>query len=374
MAPAACLFSFAQRPDLDHRLHVGDDQLGVLVGHDVGAGDDGRGVGDLDRPVRTPRQVLDHLDPARRLLEVLEHLALRVDRVDGAVEQGVLERTEGQVVLVVAPHPQLGRVVHRDLEHLGLVVPVVRVRELDELDVVHRHVVELEHRLDAHVLLDPPPVVLDGVEALADADLLAPQVGHLEELVAGADRHAAALVHPRGAQQDGAADVGIDVDGRIEAAEADQVVQVVDVVRVPVVLGRVAEVGVVDADLLELLAAPAQLLVHVVRGHHRAVGEPDLVPVERNGGRDTLRHGFGHANPPRAASPPAGGVSLRTLLGRVSTAQATNAIARTGLKRSRTLRRARHGGCPGCARWSPECTPSPDAGDDGTGSPDPQSA
>ena len=46
------------------------------------------------------------------------------------------------------------------------------------------------------------------------------------------------------------------MDGGIEAAEADQVVEVMDVVRVPVVLGCMAEVGVLDANLLELLTAP----------------------------------------------------------------------------------------------------------------------
>ena len=200
---------------------------------------------------------------------------------------------EGVVVLVVAPHPQLGRVVHR-CEHLGLVVPVVRVRELDELDVVHGHAVEHEHVLDAHVLLDPPPVVLDRVQALSDADLLALEILHPEELVVRPDGHAAALVDPRRPEQHGAANVGVDGDRRIQAAEADQVVEVVDVVRVPVVLGGVAEVGVLDADLLVLLAAPAQLLVHVVGGDHRAVGEPDLVPVQRDGGGDSFDDIGGH--------------------------------------------------------------------------------
>ena len=53
-----------------------------------------------------------------------------------------------------------------------------------------------------------------------------------------------------------AAEIRVNVDRRIQAAEADEVVEVVDVVRVPVVLGCVAEVGVLDADLLELLTAP----------------------------------------------------------------------------------------------------------------------
>ncbi len=92
-------------------------------------------------------------------------------------------------MLVVTAQPQLRRVVHRRHKHLGLVVPVVRVGELDELDIIHGHVVQHQDIFDAHVLLDPPPVVLDGVEALGDADLLAFQVLHAEDLVAGAHLH-----------------------------------------------------------------------------------------------------------------------------------------------------------------------------------------
>ena len=47
-----------------------------------------------------------------RLLEMLEDLALGVDRVDDALLQRGLQRTERQVVLVIPPQPQLGRVVH----------------------------------------------------------------------------------------------------------------------------------------------------------------------------------------------------------------------------------------------------------------------
>ena len=56
----------------------------------------------------------------------------------------------------------------------------------------------------------------------------------------------------------------MNMDRGIQSTEADQVIEVVDVVRVPVVLGCVAEVGVFNADLLVLLTAPAQLLVNVV--------------------------------------------------------------------------------------------------------------
>ncbi len=194
-------------------------------------------------------------------------------------------------MLVVAPHPELGRVVHGRGQHLGLVVPVVRVGELHEFDIVHGHVVQRQHVLDAHVFLDAPPVVLDGVQALGDTDLLAPEIIHPEDRLPGAHSHAAALVHPRRPQQHGAAEVGVHVDRRVEAAEADQVVEVVDVVRVPVVLGGVAEVGVLDADLLVLLTAPAQFLVDVVGGHHGAVGEPHLVPVQRHRRADSLLSG-----------------------------------------------------------------------------------
>ena len=92
-------------PDLHHGFHVGNDQLGVFLAHHVGAGDDGGGVGNLHGPVRVPRQILDHLDLARRLLQVLEDLALGVDGIDSAFQQRRLQGTESQVVLVVTAHP-----------------------------------------------------------------------------------------------------------------------------------------------------------------------------------------------------------------------------------------------------------------------------
>ena len=258
----------------------------MLVGHDVGAGDDGRAVRHLHGPVRIPGQVLDRLDLPGRLLQVLEHLALRVDRIHRAVQQRGLERTEGEVVLVIAAQPQLRRVVHPHLQHLGLVVPVIRIRELDHLDVVHRHAVDPQHELDAGVLLDTPPVVLDRVQALGETDLLPSQVGHRVDVVAGAHQHAATLVHLRRTQQPRAADIRVDVDRRVQPTEADQVVQVVDVVRIPVVLIAGPEVRVLDAELLELLTTPPQLLVHVVRRNHRAVREVHLVPPQRHRGRN----------------------------------------------------------------------------------------
>ena len=222
--------------DLDHGLHVGDDELRVFFGHHVGAGDDSGSVGDLHRIVRVSGQILDHLDLACRLLEMLEDLALGVDGIDDATKERLLQRAEGEVVFVVAAHPELRRVVHLYLQHLGLVIPVVRVRKLDQLYVIHSHVIEPQHVFDAHVFLDAPPVVLEGVQALRDADLLAFQILHPEDAVARTHRHAPTFIDPRRAQQPCAAKVGVDVDRRVEAAVADQVIEVVDVMRIPVVI------------------------------------------------------------------------------------------------------------------------------------------
>ncbi len=194
-------------------------------------------------------------------------------------------------MLVVTAHPQLGRIVHRRDQHLGFVVPVIRVGELHELDIIHGHVVQHQDIFDGHVFLDAPPVVLDGVQALRDADLLAFQILHAEDRVAGAHDQTTTFVDPGCPEQYGAADVGVDVDRGIQPAEANEVVEVVDVVRVPVVLGCVAEVGVFNADLLELLAAPSQFLVNVVGGNHWAVGEPHLFPVQWYRGGNSF---FGH--------------------------------------------------------------------------------
>ena len=186
-------------------------------------------------------------------------------------------------MLVVALEPQLGGVVHR-VEHLGLVVPVIRVGELDDLDIVTGHPVDPQHQLDALLLLDAPPVVLDRVQALGQPDLLALELDHPVQVVAGADHQAATLTWGmRGTEEPGAPDVGVDVDRGEQATEADQVVHVVDVVRVPVVLPPGAQEGVLDAELLELLTGPAQLLVDVARRHQGAVGVVDLAPVQGNG-------------------------------------------------------------------------------------------
>ena len=267
--------------DLNHGLQVGDDQLGMLIGHHIGTGDHGGAVSHLQGPVRVPGQVKDGLELTGGLRELLQGPALVVDGINLAFQECLLQRAEGKVVLVVAAHPQLGRVVHRHLKHFGLVVPVVRVGKFDELDIVHGHVIHHEHQLNTGVLLDAPPVSLDGVETLGEADFLALQILHAVYGVTGTHHHHAALVDLRSTQQHGAAHVCMDVDRRVETTEADQVVEVVDVVRVPVVLGCVAEVGILDANLLELLTAPPQFLVNVVCGYHGAIGEPHLFPVQR---------------------------------------------------------------------------------------------
>ena len=55
----------------------------------------------------------------------------------------------------------------------------------------------------------------------------------------------------------------MNVDGREQAADADEVVHVVDVVGVPVVPADASEKRVLDADLFVLLLVPAQLLVNI---------------------------------------------------------------------------------------------------------------
>ena len=211
---------------------------GCFCGHHVGAGDGGGDVGHLQGPVRIPRQVLDGLELAGRLGKLRKRPRLHVHGVDDAFLERRLQGAEGQVVLVVAPEPQFGRVLHQRAHHLGLVVPIVRIGELDDLHVGAGHAVQPEHQLDALLLLDPPPVGLDGVQALREADLLALQVDHPVDVVAGAHHHDTALPRRvRHAQEPGPTDVGVDVDGGEQPAEADHVVEVVDVVRIPVVLG-----------------------------------------------------------------------------------------------------------------------------------------
>ena len=171
MTAAACLCSFAQRPTLIMPFMKVTTSSGCCSAISAVQVITAGMLAHLQGPVRVPGQVLDGLELAGRLLQVLEGLALGVDRVDGALLERGLQRPERQVVLVVTLEPQLGRVVHRR-QHLGLVVPVVGVGELDDLDVVAGHAVHPQHQLDALFLLAAPPVVLDGVQALREADLL----------------------------------------------------------------------------------------------------------------------------------------------------------------------------------------------------------
>ena len=94
-------------------------------------------------------------------------------------------------------------------------------------------------------------------------------------------------------EQDGAADVRVHVDGREQPAEADQVVEIVDVVRVPVVLPAGPEEGVLDADLLVFLPGPAQFLVDIAGRDQRTIGVVHLVPRQRHGAGHPLYFGVG---------------------------------------------------------------------------------
>ena len=78
-----------------------------------------------------------------------------------------------------------------------------------------------------------PPIVLNDVLALGEADFLALEVRHFVDGVVGVDHHNTAFVDMRCPDQAGAADVGLNVDSRVAASVAHEVVEVVDVVRVP---------------------------------------------------------------------------------------------------------------------------------------------
>ena len=85
------------------------------------------------------------------------------------------------------------------------------------------------------------------------------------------------------AQEPGPADIGLNVDGRKQSAEADEVVEIVDVVRVPVILGAGREGSVLDADLLVLLFGPTKFLVDIAGGNQGTIGVVDLFPIQRYG-------------------------------------------------------------------------------------------
>jgi hypothetical protein len=70
------------------------------------------------------------------------------------------------------------------------------------------------------------------------------------------------------------------MNGREQTSEADEVVEVVNVVRVPVVLGTGAEIEVIYIYLLILLLGPAQFLVDVAGAHQRTIGVVHLFPIQ----------------------------------------------------------------------------------------------
>ena len=266
-------------PHLDQALQERDDQFRVLLARHIGDREGRRDIGrPLQRPVRVPGEVLDGLELAGCLREHAQDLALTIHGIDRALFERGLQWTERQVVLVVALQLVLIGVLHRG-EHLGLVVPVIWIGELHDLYVVAGHVVQHEHQLDAMLFLDAPPIVLDDVLAFGEADLLALEVRHFVDGVAGAHHHDAAFVNLRRPNETGAANVGLDVDSRVAAAKAHQVVEVVDVVRVPVVFDGGTKVLVRHADLLELFLHPAELLIHIAGRDQRTVGVVELFPV-----------------------------------------------------------------------------------------------
>ena len=86
------------------------------------------------------------------------------------------------------------------------------------------------------MFLDAPPVVFKGVEALCDTYFFTLQVTHPEDVVFGPHHHAATFEgYVCQTQHPGFALVRHNVDSWEQATEANQVVQVVNLVRVPVV-------------------------------------------------------------------------------------------------------------------------------------------
>jgi hypothetical protein len=68
------------------------------------------------------------------------------------------------------------------------------------------------------------------------------------------------------------------MEGREQTAEADEVVSVPVIVRIPVVFSMGAEEPVLDANFLVLLCGPAQFLIDVACGYERAVGWSNTLP------------------------------------------------------------------------------------------------
>ena len=73
------------------------------------------------------------------------------------------------------------------------------------------------------------------------------------------------------------------MDGREQTTEADEVVEVVDIVRIPVVLSTGAEEPVLDANFLVLPSGPAQFLIDIAGGYERAVGWCKCTSFQSNG-------------------------------------------------------------------------------------------
>jgi hypothetical protein len=69
------------------------------------------------------------------------------------------------------------------------------------------------------------------------------------------------------------------VDGGEAPAEADEIVEVMDVMWVPVILTTRAEKSVPYSYLLILLADPTQFLIHITGGYERTIGVIYLVPI-----------------------------------------------------------------------------------------------
>ena len=108
------------------------------------------------------------------------------------------------------------------------------------------------------MFLDPPPVVFDGVQAFRKADLFSLQFTHPVDVVSGANDQASAFAWcVSHAQKPGSANVRVHMDRWKQATEADQVVEVVDVVRIPVIFSHGSHKGVFHPDLFKLLFGPA---------------------------------------------------------------------------------------------------------------------
>ena len=192
----------------------------MLLGHDVGTSDGGRYVGYLQGPIWITGEVLDRLELAGSLRELLQGAGLHIHGVNSAFLQRSFQRTEGQIVLVITAQPQLRWILHKWAHHLWLVVPVVRIGEFHDLNVFAGHAVQSKHQLDALFLLNAPPVGLDLVLTPGKPNLLTLQIGHAVDVVARAHQHDAAFAGRMGhAEEPGSADVRLNVNRREETSK-----------------------------------------------------------------------------------------------------------------------------------------------------------